>query len=263
MTDPERIEAGGEVCPKRLWVMTVLSDDELLDGDATLPQGLQFHLSRCDSCRSLANGLQHVSDCLHGLARLEPGDEFAVRAHSRAFEALAGGARLTGRVEIPDDPESELGHTRGVRWTAYARYAAAAAIVFGMGIYVGSNYVHTGRQVVVQEQGDDAVRPSVQPDAVADPARGKLAGEMVAEEVAGPNPASNAGKERSVVEAAVADGARSPVRRPRVPQSPIEAAQIDDPDYVPRAFFLPDPSQRTLGAGPAIDTEHSGDSTTE
>lgn len=261
MTDPERIEVGGEVCPKRLWVMTVLSDDELLGGDAALPQGLQFHLSRCDSCRRLADSLLQVSDCLYGLAQLEPGDELAVRARSRACEALAAGAELTGHVEIPDDPESELGHTRGASWTAYARYAAAAAIVFGMGVYVGSNYVNTGQQVVVRERGDDAVRPSAQPDAIADPARGELAGEMVAEEV--PDAASNTGEERSVAKAAVADGARSPVRRPRRPQSPIEAAQVDDPNYVPRAFFLPDPSQRTLGAGPEIDTEHSGDSTTE
>ncbi len=47
-------ERDGAICPKRLWVILTLSDDELLEDGETPPRILQLHLSRCDSCRALA-----------------------------------------------------------------------------------------------------------------------------------------------------------------------------------------------------------------
>ena len=66
-------------CSKRLWVMTALSDDELLGEEGSLPQGLRFHVSQCESCRVLAESLLSVSQGLGELSVVEPPDELGVQ----------------------------------------------------------------------------------------------------------------------------------------------------------------------------------------
>ncbi len=133
------IEADGQAsCPKRLWVMLTLSDDEALPDSGRLPQGLQFHLSRCPSCRTLAEQLTAVSTGLRDLAQREPGKEVAVAANRQLRQAMRDGAKLTGRVAIVDETDSpgERGHadTRRTNWRHIGWFgtpmAAAAVIVF-------------------------------------------------------------------------------------------------------------------------------------
>ena len=86
-------------CPKRLWVMLTLSDDELVVEEESLPKGLRFHLSRCSSCRALADRLMAVSTGLRDLAQLEPAEEVAIAANGQLRQALQEGATLTGDVK--------------------------------------------------------------------------------------------------------------------------------------------------------------------
>ncbi len=146
-------------CPKRLWVMLTLSDDELMEGGETPMQGLQFHLSRCESCRSFAERLLAVSADMRSLAELEPASALADRADAQLRRAIREGARSTGRVTIPDEPDagteprarhgapSTSGRAdlwkfmipRGQKpaaWARYTRYAAAAMVVLAATLFV-------------------------------------------------------------------------------------------------------------------------------
>ena len=139
MSHPDWEEHGENACPKRVWVMSIFSDDEALDDPGSLPQGLAFHLSRCDSCRTLADQLRGVCSRLADLALLEPDETLTDRAHDQAVSALRQGAALTGRVMIPDEPDRA---TLSVLWgfrLRPARYAAAAVIVVLVGLYGLSN----------------------------------------------------------------------------------------------------------------------------
>lgn len=117
------------VCLKRPWVMLTLSDDEALATGAELPRGLRLHLSRCSSCRSLAETLMAVTDGLSGVAATGEPDDLFDRASARARMALRTGADLTGRVRVVDEPidgwgvDDEARHAlrrTALRWVAVA-----------------------------------------------------------------------------------------------------------------------------------------------
>lgn len=124
-------------CPKRLWVMLTLSDDELIADEESLPKGLRFHLSRCSSCQALADRLMAVSSRLRDLAQLEPAEEVVIAANGQLQQALHDGARLTGRVKVSDEHDLPLigadRHNQRVHWLGPGWFRvtmAAAAVVF-------------------------------------------------------------------------------------------------------------------------------------
>ncbi len=112
-----------EVCPKRIWVLTVLTDDE--DATGELPRGLAFHLARCPSCRSVADRLQRANSALAALGAAEAPHLFE-RAQQQTLQALRNGAALTGRANLSDDCDDvPLNIPIGNR---YARLAVAASV---------------------------------------------------------------------------------------------------------------------------------------
>lgn len=121
-------------CPKRVWVMSVLSDDEALADHGRLPQGLRFHLSQCPSCRVLADGLTSVTDALGLLADLEPSESLTDDADRQAQLALEAGARLTGRVDVVEPMSPEPSGAGRMGWPRVAGYAAAAVIGLSLGV---------------------------------------------------------------------------------------------------------------------------------
>ncbi len=130
--DHEPLEAA---CPKRTWVMTTLSDDEACPDSENVSAVLRLHLSQCTSCRKLADQLTGISSDLRELADLEPAATLFAQADRQAHQALSDGARLTGRVDIPDEPMVKL-HSRPIRpWWTYGRFAAAAVILLAVGGY--------------------------------------------------------------------------------------------------------------------------------
>ena len=119
-------------CPKRMWVLSMLSDDEALERLDALPMGLEFHLKQCSSCRTLADQLRAVGADLKHLGTTEIPAGLEERAHAQALEALATGAQPTGRVQLVDDPlDRETSRIHPV-WAA-AALAAAAVVIFAVG----------------------------------------------------------------------------------------------------------------------------------
>lgn len=131
--DPQ--EGGPGACPKRRWVMSTLADDEAMNLDGSIPQGLGFHLSRCKSCKVLADQVQSVVGLLRGLSEAEPGERLIYRANQQTEAALAAGAPLTGRVVIPEAVDLTLSPGAASRRFPIARFAAAAVIVLVVGVY--------------------------------------------------------------------------------------------------------------------------------
>ena len=146
-------------CPKRLWVMLTLSDDELVVDEESLPKGLRFHLSRCSSCQALADRLMAVSSRLRDLAQLEPAEEVVIAANGQLQQALHDGARLTGRVKVSDEHDllrkgtdrgNQRVHRSGPGWYGGAVAAAAVVVaitfwgVWGVANHEGSNGAGVG-----------------------------------------------------------------------------------------------------------------------
>lgn len=140
LTDQPREESA---CPKRVWVMSVLSDDEILraddeilQADGPLPQGLEFHLSRCPSCRTLAGELQAVTTSLTELASEDTEASLLSRVNRQTMTALMSGARMTGRVEVTAEqigpPEIPVAWWRSSRMIPLA---TAAVILLAIGLY--------------------------------------------------------------------------------------------------------------------------------
>jgi hypothetical protein len=251
-------ETNASACPKRPWVLLTLSDDEALGEDGAIPPGLQFHLSRCAECRALAERLLSVSSDLHALADRQPGQSLAEAANSRALDALASGAELTGRVEIPDEPEPVRGAPFG--WLRAGRYAAAAAVFIALSLF--------GLSTLTGEKGDNVVdgtpvagRPleGVARATKKTPAGGEQV--RMSDEVPGEaGPAVAAAGERL---AERDEAGPAPLRRRRIPRhhSHVEAAMSDDPYNVQSAVVLPDASRRNLGWGRVFDRARSSEST--
>ncbi len=129
---------GAPPCPKRLWVLAALSDDEALPPDGSLPSGLRFHLLRCPSCRLDADRLTAVSGSLRELSEETPAVSVLDRANEQLEFALSHGAILSGRLSIPDDIADERAEsdTRPKRISALniiSRFAAAAVVAFAVG----------------------------------------------------------------------------------------------------------------------------------
>ncbi len=131
------------LCPKRVWTLSVLSEDEPLAGEEALPWGLRFHLSRCPSCRDLAHRLLAVNGGLTALASGAMDGSLVERANERAAAAIEAGLRpqrssllSAGNAEWPDDLLVSAIERRANWWRPALRYAAAAVIV-GALIFAG------------------------------------------------------------------------------------------------------------------------------
>jgi hypothetical protein len=217
-------------CPKRVWVLTTLADDEALGADGALPPGLKFHLSRCASCRSEADRLRSVSDALRELSTIELPVALLERADEQMAVALAHGAVLTGRVTIPDDDVADFDAPQ-VRATALrfiGRFAAAAVLVFAVG-WAG---------LVVLER--NVVRSFVtQPTARSDSPPRRVRTSNSATEISQPAPSAKG--------AVAAQEAEQP-QRPYCTTLPyFDSSVPDDADCIQRAFSLPARGRRDLG----------------
>ncbi|UCF33809.1 MAG: hypothetical protein JSV78_00575 [Phycisphaerales bacterium] len=149
-------------CPKRGWVIQQLADDVAMDGFDDLPQGLQFHLNRCESCRAFADRLLSLSGELHSLGRLEVPEGLEERAQAQAVEALEQGGELTGRVTIEEDVKPVPVPPMLLWWNRTGWYAAAACLLLAVALYA---FFH---RPAVEETGSSdrpiAVAPSDWPD---------------------------------------------------------------------------------------------------
>ncbi len=258
MTDHDMDIETEQNCPKRLWVLLTLSDDELVGGGGELPQGLSFHLSRCDSCRAVADRLSDTTDRLRALGDFEPSGELFAAATARAVDALHDGARLTGRVDIDDEPlvlPVEESTSRRTRWAP--RLAAAAVIVFAVTVWGAISFrdgfrAHRGAGsyasqgvVPASEDGRPARTRSTPPDPArqpADEARVRLVDveqEPVIESEAGP----------------AEDSPMPPKGRIVRHRSHFEAATADELDGPESIIVLPDFNQRNLGWGHLFDRQ--------
>ncbi|MGB2985312.1 MAG: hypothetical protein WBE26_05465 [Phycisphaerae bacterium] len=269
MSERELSGQDGETCPKRVWVMLTLSDDEALEEGGKLPQGLQFHLSRCESCRALAERLQAVSATLHSLSKIEPSDELAARADAQALAALREGARLTDRVAIPDEPEPASAAGGAARWRSVGRYAAAAAVLIAVGLFSLSEFrrPHDRSLAGKTEPGGFYVpSPRVVADSagpVSEGAAGGATGSLSAGDAGLPGSSSTGGEAASGTHEKLAEAspvepaATGPIhrRRPRRicrHHSHVEAAMCEDVDCIYRAVILPSRGQRDLGWGEGL-----------
>jgi hypothetical protein len=121
-----------ENCPKRLWVMTVLSDDEAQADAGGVSTALNLHLASCAPCRELADRLLRVGNLLGALASVSPAPALISGADVQLARALDDGAMLTGRVAILDAPAQTLPVRRAARAMRFAGYAAAAMVAIAV-----------------------------------------------------------------------------------------------------------------------------------
>lgn len=254
--DNDLVRADEQTCPKRLWVLLTLSDDELVEEDGSLPPGLQFHLSRCDSCRAVAERLLSASSTLAEMSSLEPDIALAEAANARVLTALSKGAQLTGRVDIPDEPEpASVGGAR-FGWHRFGRYVAAATVFVAVGLYGLSSFV-------LRQDDDEAdYRWNAAPGAqifAGSGDRGASGDESVgaAEEAPTTDPVQVGTQER-VADAEGGGPSRVCIRRHH---SHIVAAMSDDPQGAQAAVVLPDTAQRNLGWGRVFDRPRTVEST--
>jgi|GEM_PF-5005025 len=127
---------GCGICPKRVWTLSVLSEENPLGDKTALPRGLMFHLSRCPSCRELADRLLAVNGGLAALASQQPEEALVDRANARALAAIEAGVGLqrssllsAGEAEWPDDLLVSTIDVRATWWRPIVAYAAAAVII--------------------------------------------------------------------------------------------------------------------------------------
>jgi len=224
--------------------MLTLSDDELSDGGGELPRGLALHLSCCESCRALADRLRTVSGTLGELADLEPTDEVSERANERVFTALKHGARLTGRVDLPDEDEPITALGRRPAWGRRVALAAAAAVGLMASLLWVRPFAGPAGQVAVEPAPGEARLARSTPGAEdqEEPAPGIA------------NPAEVNAEEQLAEVAPDEEVTASP--RPVICRhhSHVDAAMSEDSDCILRAVILPDPIRRAEGqAEVAID----------
>ena len=81
---------------------------------------------------------------------MEPDDALAERAQTRALAALRGGAKLTGRVSIPDEPEFGPLQSRALPVWRYGPIAAAAAIILAFTVIGLSHFSGPNQPVLVK-----------------------------------------------------------------------------------------------------------------
>lgn len=255
MVDEESRHIDAGACPKQAWVMTALSSDDAWDANGELPQGLRFHLSQCARCRALADSMIAVTDALGALSEREPPGNLGDRANGQLAEALDRGARLTGRIEIPDELEVPAPSAPLVWPRKLVRFALAASIVLVAGLLWLRPFADRPQPILNPQHLADApatIELVVEADPETEPplppgegrGEGQTPGEGRGE---GETVLVNAEPDvdKSIVEA---DQESSPARRRRRPicrdRSYIEAALSEDVDCIPRAIVLPDPAER-------------------
>lgn len=243
-------------CPKRLWVLLTLSDDELMGEDGVLPPGLQFHLSRCESCRALAERLLSASGMLRMLSDLGPPEDLAEAANSQALTALSGGAKLTGRVDVPDEPDLAPTQHMPFGWRRFGRYATAAAVFIAVGLFGLSSYVDRPGDISVDHR--PIAGPKGRPFARGGESRKEVKSLDRVPDVAD---SPSEGTREHLADADGIDPVRTGKRRIRRHHSHIEAAMSDDPQGAQAAIVLPDTAQRNLGWGRVFDTVRTLEST--
>lgn len=234
MTDRQLTLKSG-ACPKAVWVMSTLSDDELIDGAVELPTGLAFHLNRCASCRSLAEGLQAVSRGLHALSLAEPADDLEDQANAQLVRALANGAQLSGRVRIPADEEfdSPSVQTLQRRWLDWGNLAVAAVVtIVAVGVYASYRLTREPKDNMVHQLNPLPTYQTSTPgnsdkSPFTDPENSQLADSA--------KPSSGQ------------------ATQPRRHHTHIEAADSDDKSAVQYGVVLPDPATRGVTIVPWFD----------
>lgn len=142
LTEPrlDRGEAGE--CPKAPWVMLTFSDDEAFPSQDAMPAGLRFHLSRCPTCRAIADRLSAASSALEHVKSNEPLAGLTERAVSRAEASLRSEARLTGRVAVNEagflDIETEWGdEPDSMKEAMFSGLRGVAALAACIGLTLG------------------------------------------------------------------------------------------------------------------------------
>lgn len=120
-------------CPKRVWILTALSDDEHCGEAGGRSPAMQAHLAQCTPCRDLADRLERTTSMLAEAACELPADSLAAAAELQALGAIRAGATPTGRVQVPEVELPACHFGRGA-WRRYARYAAAAVIILSVGL---------------------------------------------------------------------------------------------------------------------------------
>lgn len=232
MTD-QQLTMKSNACPKAVWVMSTLSDDELIDGAVELPTGLAFHLNRCASCRSLAQGLQSVSRGLHTLSLTEPADDLEDHANAQLARALANGAQLSGRVRIPAEEEfdSPSVQTFQRRWLDWGNLAVAAAVtIVVVGVYASYQLTRELKDNMVHQLNPTPTGfapVNSDKDSVSNPENSQLADST--------KPSS------------------SQPTMPRRHHTHIEAADSNDKSAVQYGVVLPDPATRGVTIVPWFD----------
>ena len=244
MTSQDRTDLIPDPCPKGVWVMQVLSDDEALDSGGALPRGLAFHIARCESCRALADRLQAVSRGVSVLAEPEPPIDLYDRAESQAQLALLSGGAFTGRTDVADFPGPERIAVRLPLPYRLMPYATAACLLFAAAAWwrvapdtEPADDSSTGSQRVASGSGAPTVDlvPFTPPSKVEDGSHGDL----------------------DVVDDASADTplprlARVTERRLPIPSNHLEAAMGSKSHNVQSAFVLPGMRGRRLIDRPVI-----------
>ena len=133
--------------------MNTLADDEAVDAAGKLPQGLTFHLSRCPSCRTLADQLLGINDGLRSLRGAAMPHALEETANSQLDKALREGARVSGRVPVTDELDAEAWSARSPARYRGLRYAAAACIALLAGLLTIWGASGTGGHLAGTEPG--------------------------------------------------------------------------------------------------------------
>lgn len=213
--NPQETSPPIDLCPKRGWVLSVLTDDEDDVAGAALPQGLRFHLLRCPSCREAAERVRATVNRLSLFNEGDPDPALQDRADYQAFSALRAGAEprisvTSSGTESVDDVllEDESARRRLWRWPSRAAAIAAMltfAVFFGEAWRAGEDQ-HLTRRDPASIEGLLA-SPDSPPPAGADPE--VLAG-TTAEPVS-PVGAGTSDAENSVTPVVIPQGDRQPV----------------------------------------------------
>lgn len=258
MSELTRTDQAESVCTKRSWVMSTLTDDERIDQEEELPQALRFHLSRCDSCRALADHVQSVTAALAQVAEAEPPDHLLALAQARTRASIDSGAVLTGRVDVfkLEDMNEDEGSPRQVTWRPL-RYAAAAIILVGFASIWISSQTQPAQPMV---SGPDSWNPAIPaPHEAAEDAASDI--RLAARETkvhrtdATPRVVSSGERDKRHRETRLA---RSTCRH----RSLVEAASCDNPNCIHGIRVRPASRQRTLGWEGIFTPRYDGDNAT-
>lgn len=146
-------------CPKRIWLMTLLSDDEALPHGAALPQALRLHLAQCPSCRSLAYDIQHVTTELHTSSMSEPPESLFTSAERQLMEFVSHQALHNPTTILPEEllPDAMITNANSYRWIRLTAVAAVMLLAATVGLsfaYFNSNQPPLSTVVQLRDASD-------------------------------------------------------------------------------------------------------------